>query len=254
MLFIPAAAGILSSDPVDANKAVAYKEALFYVLAVSVTAFTIGLAVIYAPSGTPFEGTITPLITIIPLGTYALYIFTQYQDAQDSIKPQFNARTDISVPKQLAILVASLIAIAIAVEGLVNAALTYGDILGTPPFFWGLTVIAVSTSLPDTLLSISKAKQGEGVTSLANVFGSNTFNLLVAVPVGVIAASGVLVSLTLTLPLFAFLTFSTVLLFTIVRTDFTITTTEAYVLMTSYALFLLWMLLEAIGILSLLPT
>ncbi|MGA7983423.1 MAG: sodium/calcium exchanger protein [Chromatiaceae bacterium] len=42
--------------------------------------------------------------------------------------------------------------------------------------------------MPDAFVSIRAACKGEAVTNLANVLGSNVFDLLVAIPAGVLVA------------------------------------------------------------------
>ena len=44
----------------------------------------------------------------------------------------------------------------------------------------GLTVTAAGTSLPNLFASLIVAKQGLGNMSVSNAFGSNTFNIFVA--------------------------------------------------------------------------
>ena len=44
----------------------------------------------------------------------------------------------------------------------------------------GLTFLAVGTSLPDALSSIFVARSGSGAMAISNVFGSNIFDILIA--------------------------------------------------------------------------
>ena len=88
--------------------------------------------------------------------------------------------------------------------GLVRAATGFGDLFDTLSFVWGLTVVAAGTSLPDAFVSVQAARRGEGVTSLANVLGSNTFDLLVAVPTGVLVAGTAAIDFAATVPMMGF--------------------------------------------------
>ena len=54
-----------------------------------------------------------------------------------------------------------------------------GDILNVPPSIIGVTVSAAGTSLPNLVSSTCAARMGLGNMAIANVFGSNTFNILV---------------------------------------------------------------------------
>jgi len=133
------------------------------------------------------------------------------------------------------------------VEGLVSAVLAFEEALGVPSFFWGLTVVAVVTSLPDTFVSVRSAQKVEGVTSLANVLGSNVFDLLVALPAGVLVAGATAVDFGVAVPMTAALVAATVLFFAVARTDLELTDIEAYGLLAAYAVFVGWLVLEAVG-------
>lgn len=49
--------------------------------------------------------------------------------------------------------------------------------LGLPPLLISLTVVAVGTSLPELVVSLQSSLKGQGDLSIANVVGSNTFNI-----------------------------------------------------------------------------
>lgn len=55
-----------------------------------------------------------------------------------------------------------------------------GCLLGIKPSLMGLTFLAVGTSLPDALSSIFVARSGSGAMAISNVFGSNIFDILIA--------------------------------------------------------------------------
>jgi cation:H+ antiporter len=251
LLVIPALSGIFA-DGVDADRTLVYKEAQFYMISVSVLVITFALAVIYNPvEGTRLGGSVTRPLALIPVAFYAVYVFTQYQDTMDSDLAE--ETTDVNPLKEWALLAVSLVLIAGAVEGLVHAALGFGEVFDTPNFIWGLTVIAAGTSLPDTLVSVRAAKDDEGVTSLANVLGSNVFDLLVAVPAGVLVAGTAAIDFAVAVPLMGFLTVATVVVFGFLRTELALSTTEAYALLAFYCLFLVWMVLETMDVTHLVP-
>jgi len=74
-----------------------------------------------------------------------------------------------------------LVGIAALVAGadqLVTGAIKIAGIWGVPERIIGLTVVAMGTSLPELATSVVAARQGEHEIALANVIGSNLFNLL----------------------------------------------------------------------------
>ncbi|WP_254832293.1 sodium:calcium antiporter [Haloglomus salinum] len=250
LLVIPAASGIFS-DEVSASRDIVYKEAQFYMVAVSAVVIMFALAVIYYPvPDDRLVGTVTRPLAVIPVLLYCVYVFTQYQDTTDFDAPEPD---DMNVPKQWGLMALSLAIIAVAVEGLVHSAVGFGDLFETPSFLWGLTVIAAGTSLPDTLVSVRAARDGRGETSLANVLGSNIFDLLVAVPVGVLLVGAVPINFGVAVPLMGFLTVATVIVFGFLRTDLKLSTMESYVLLLIYVGFIVWMALETFDVLAFIP-
>jgi cation:H+ antiporter len=62
-------------------------------------------------------------------------------------------------------------------EALVRAATTLADLAGVSPAVIGLTVVAIGTSLPELVVSLVAAHQGQPDLAIANVVGSNIFNI-----------------------------------------------------------------------------
>lgn len=246
ILVVPALSGIASDGDLETNRTLVYKEAQFYMIAVSALIVTFALAVIYVPipNGSALSGQLTRPLAIIPLLLYGLYLFIQWQDVSDH-----NADTTdgISVGREWGKLAVGLVVILVAVEQLVGGVESLGHTFGIPEFLAGVTIIAAATSLPDTLVSVRSAQADKSITSLGNVLGSNTFDLLVAIPVGVLIVGSVSVDFAVAVPMLGVLTLATVLLFSFLRTDLSITGMEAYTLLFGYGLFVAWIVAETIG-------
>lgn len=246
ILVIPAVATLADPGPLGATRHLVYKEAQFYLIAVAVFLLALSLAVIYYPvEGDALEGELTPLLAVGLLGLYGLYVFIQYEDTVDH--PGVRTPGSINVWRSWGAFVGGFVLILIGVEGLLRAAIGIGDALGTPSFVWGLTIIAAATSLPDAFVSVRAARADRSVTSIANVFGSNVFDLLVAVPAGVLAAGVAPVDFERLTPLLGVLIFGTILLFATLRTDYELTRLEATSLLATYVAFLAWVVMAAIG-------
>jgi cation:H+ antiporter len=246
ILVIPAVAGVATDDPLESNRTLVYKEAQFYMLAVSVLLITFAFAVIYYPGGATLTGVVTRPLAAIPLALYGLYVFIQYQDTADH-DPGTDWTDDIAVRRQWLFLLLGLAVILVAVENLVHAVGVIGRAAGVQEFLLGVTILAAATSLPDTLVSVRAARDDRGVTSLANVLGSNTFDLLVAIPLGVFIAGAWTVDFAMAVPMFGVLTGATVLLFTALRTDLVLSELESYALLGAYAAFVAWVVAETVG-------
>ena len=250
ILVIPALAGLAATGSLETNREIVYKEAQFYMIAVSALVITFALGVIYipAPETPPLFGEITRPLAMLPLLLYGLYLFIQWQDVSEytgEIK-----RSD-AVGRQWATLAGGLLLILVGVEQLVSAVEYLTHSFGIPEFLAGVTIIAAVTSLPDTLVSVRAAREGRGLTSLGNVLGSNTFDLLVAIPIGVLLIGTVSINFAVAVPMFGVLTLATVLLFTFLRTDLSLTTPESYALLVAYGLFVAWVIAETVGVTNL---
>jgi len=243
LLVIPALSAFFSEE-LAATRGLVHRDAQFYVISVLVLFIVFALGATYVPGGTNTAAVLTPPLTALPLATYGVYVFLHQQDASEHVA---DTTAGISPVRESVILVAGLAVIGVGVEGLVRAALALGDTFGTPSFLWGLTVIAAGTSLPDAFVSVRAAQNDDSVTSLTNVLGSNTFNLLVAIPVGVLLAGSATINFLAAIPTMGFLAFATLVFIVFARTGLELTDAEAYVFLGLYGLFLAWMVLESTG-------
>ncbi|KAB7514969.1 sodium:calcium antiporter [Halosegnis rubeus] len=245
ILVIPALAGIIADGPVSADRTIVYKEAQFYMIAVSALVITFALGVIYYPTEVSrLGGQVTRPLAAIPLALYGLYLFIQWQDVSDHEAERVD---DIDAWRSWGLLALGLGFILLGVESLVGAIEVLNASFGIPEFLAGVTILAAATSLPDALVSVRAARGGDGITSLGNVLGSNTFDLLVAIPVGVLIAGTAPISFAVAAPMFGVLTVATILLFTVLRTDLTLTGGEAYLLAAAYLAFVGWVVAETLG-------
>jgi len=246
LLVIPAFSA-LASEELESTRSLVHKDAQFYVISVLVLFIVFALGATYVPGGTNRAAILTPPLAVLPLATYAVYIFLHQQDASE--KPVRKVR-DIRPARQWATLAVALVVIAVGVEGLIRAALSLRDAFGTSSFLWGLTVIAAGTSLPDAFVSVRAARADDSVTSLTNVLGSNTFNLLVAIPLGILLAGSATINFLAAIPTMGFLAFATIVFIVFLRTDLELTDSEAYGFLVLYGVFLLWMTLESTGVIE----
>ena len=77
----------------------------------------------------------------------------------------------------VAFVIIGLLLLAGGGEALVRAATTIAEIAGVSPAVIGLTVVAIGTSLPELVVSLLAAARGEPDLAVANVVGSNIFNI-----------------------------------------------------------------------------
>ncbi|MFB6346561.1 MAG: sodium:calcium antiporter [bacterium] len=255
VLVIPACSGLFSEDPLNSNRDLVYKEAQFYIISVAVLLITFSFSAIFFPIESKpgiILGEMNRLLALLPVALYGFYVFMQYQDTMD-FEPERDP-SEIKPLREWGLLLVSLMVILVGVEMLVRAAIRFGELMGTPSFLWGITVVAAGTSLPDAFVSIRSARDGKTITSLANVLGSNIFDLLVCIPAGVLLAGTATINYTIAAPLMGGLTLATLLLFSFMRTDMILSEFESILLLVFYGSFILWMGLENFGLVDTIPS
>ncbi len=254
VLMIPALSGLWSTEDLVSTRDLVYKEIQFYLISIAALLLMFSFAVIYNPvggPGGPISGEVTRGLVLFPLGLYGFYVFLQYQDTMEYHVDE--PPEAMSVPWQFAILFGGLLVILVGVEGLVRSAIGFGNVFNTPSFLWGITVVAAGTSVPDAFVSVRAARAGNAVTSVANVLGSNVFDLLVCIPAGVLVAGTAVVNYSVSAPMMGVLTLATLIVFLVMRSQMVLTTMEAWGLITIYFLFVLWISFETFGTVDLLP-
>jgi cation:H+ antiporter len=251
VLVIPAFSVLLSPGRIDSTRTLVHKETLFYMLAVVILFLTFALALIYNPTDDTLTGQLTRPLVLVPLAGYGLYLFLQWQDSAD--RGSHLQTGSESLARQWGLLLFGLLVILGGVFVLVEAVLDLGETVGVSEFLWGVTVVAAATSLPDAVVSMQAAGKERDVTSISNVLGSNTFDLLVVIPVGILIVGAEPVDFAVTAPMMGALVAATVVLFVTLRTGLVLSGREAYVLLGCYGLFLVWIVGEAAGVLSVLP-
>jgi len=109
VLVIPGAAGIATEEPLDSSRTLVYKEAQFYMIAVSALVVTFAMAVIYFPTGGEgaLLGEMGRPLALIPLALYGLYVFIQWQDVGDH--EAGDPPADVDVTRQWGLLAAGLL-------------------------------------------------------------------------------------------------------------------------------------------------
>jgi cation:H+ antiporter len=255
ILVVPAASALLSPERgLETDRELVYQETGFYVLAVSSLLLVLALSVIYAPvAGAGGQsGRLTRVLVLAPLGLYLFFLFLQYADAAEHRAEARYTKPDRPATQYWTALVVALVFVGVGVEGLVRTAIDLSATFGTAEFLWGLTVVGAGASVPEVFVGVLAARNDEPGVSVSTALGSSTFDLLVPVPVAVLAVGAVTVEFGAVVPLFAFLILASLLLLAVVRTDLRVSTAEALGLLVLYGGFIAWMAAESVGRLALL--
>ncbi len=120
------------------------------------------------------------------------YIILLIRSAGTSGTANYVEKPKFSLPKSILFIIAGIIMIVAGGNWVVDSASSIAIALGMSETLVGLTIVAIGTSLPELVTSITALKKGENQLVIGNVIGSNIFNLLF-----VLGASSAISSITL---------------------------------------------------------
>ncbi|WP_288266608.1 calcium/sodium antiporter [Methanobrevibacter thaueri] len=115
------------------------------------------------------------IILLIILAGYIIYLIRgskKSKNANDVEAAKF------TLPKSIILIIIGLAGIIIGGDLVVDSASAIAIALGMSETLVGLTIVAIGTSLPELVTSITALKKGENQLVIGNVIGSNIFNIL----------------------------------------------------------------------------
>lgn len=113
----------------------------------------------------------------ILLAGMATYLFFVIRNALKNRTTEDEEKL-LSVPKSIIFMVIGLAAIILGGNFVVDNASIIAKSLGLSDTLIGLTIVAIGTSLPELVTSVTAAKKKEAGIALGNAVGSNIFNIL----------------------------------------------------------------------------
>lgn len=122
-------------------------------------------------------------------------VFIYYLIAMSRKKVEEEKEEDIlSVPKSIIFTIIGLIGIVLGSNFVVDSASSIAKIIGVSERIISLTIIALGTSLPELVTSVTATKKGEYDIAIGNVVGSNIFNIgmVIGVPITLFGGIGII--------------------------------------------------------------
>ena len=104
-----------------------------------------------------------------------------------------NEEKPISIPRAIAYTIIGLVGIVLGSNFVVDSAIIIAKIMGVSERMISLTIVALGTSLPELITSISATRKGEYDIAIGNVVGSNIFNIgmVIGIPVAIFGGVGI---------------------------------------------------------------
>lgn len=228
-------------NPIAVQSETIRKEIPFTLLA--------GIALLIIVSDTVLQAASENVITrsdgFILLLLFSVFMYYVFEVARKSREQEMGAginTTGLTWPKQLLFTIGGLAAIIFGGDLVVRSAVEIALEVGMSETLVGLTIVAVGTSLPELITSITAAVKKETEIALGNIVGSNIFNIFF-----VLGAAASISPLSVGNDIFIdiiIMIVLTILLLVFSRTNFTIGKGEGIVLIAGYVLYLVYIILR----------
>ena len=173
---------------------------------------------------------------IICYVAYLVYNVKKQGEATEVEEPK------ISIIRSIVYIMLGLIGIVLGGEFVVDSATYIALTCGMSQTLVGLTIVAIGTSLPEVVTSLTALKKGETGIIIGNVIGSNLFNILF-----VLGASSAISTITLNPSIIlelVILVVATVICLILAYTDTKFDKKEGLVLLTLFIMYMLFIIIR----------
>ncbi|MBI5944927.1 MAG: calcium/sodium antiporter [Chloroflexi bacterium] len=193
------------------------------------------------------------VILALLLAVYVVFALKQSRSESKKVQKEYAEEYAQKEPRTMRNSISNtvfiLIGLGLLVLGsnwLVDSAVQIAKALGVSELVIGLTIVAVSTSLPEVATSVIAALKGESDIAVGNAVGSNIFNLLGVLGVGaIVSPNGIVVAehvLQFDMPVMVFVALVTLPIFYI---DSRISRMEGWLLLAYYITYMVFIILRA---------
>ncbi len=138
------------------------------------------------------------IVLLTGLVAYSIFTYFQIRKSKDDddvaevfefeSSPEELAQGTFFYIKNVGFLLIGLILIVLGSNWMVDSAVTIARLFGLSELVIGLTIISIGTSLPEVATSLSAARKGNADIAVANVMGSNLYNILLTLGVTLMIA------------------------------------------------------------------
>lgn len=161
-------------------------HALAASISIALTAI-VAAAILLAPHTSGFgiqDIGVGPIAVVLAyvLGIRLIYIEQKLPSRKNGANAEKSDARPNAMRKAIAGYLFCALIILVAAPYLADAAGTIADLTGLGKTFVGTTLVALCTSLPELVSTITAVRMGSFDLALGNIFGSNSFNMMMFVP------------------------------------------------------------------------
>ena len=173
------------------------------------------------------------IILILFFSIFIYYLFTMYHNKIDEDQETISV---LSNKRSIIYIILGIICVILGSNLVVDNAVSLAQKMGISERIIALTIIALGTSLPELVTSITATKKGEFDIAIGNIVGSNIYNigLVLGLPV---ALFGTITNITVNYIDIATMILSAILLYMFSFNDYKITKKEGIVFLFLFAIY-----------------
>jgi cation:H+ antiporter len=138
-----------------------------------------------------YDGTISIIESVLLVSTLLVYFFYLFSDEYTTGMVVQSVKEEVqherfhflrrSAFKPISLLLIGLLGLLLGANYVVESVISLATLLSVSPGILSITAIALGTSLPELVVSIKAISSNNLSLAIGNIFGSNAFNILVAV-------------------------------------------------------------------------
>lgn len=134
------------------------------------------------------DGIVLIVLLVVVLGIQIILSLREGNHEHEGDTVEETAKAEHSMAQGLGRLFLGLLVLILSSRAIVWGAIELATLWGLSELIIGLTIVAIGTSLPELVASLSAARKGEHDMALGNIIGSNVFNTLGVVGVAAFIA------------------------------------------------------------------
>lgn len=137
------------------------------------------------------DGTLHMLPSFALFVLLAVYVWDNIRDAKNDVGSDERELVDKKeLPQQLVMFVVGVAAIVVGSKLLIEYGSEIALLLGVPSAIIGVTMVAIGTSLPELITTLTAIRKRESSMSIGNIIGANIIDLAMILPICSVVSDG----------------------------------------------------------------
>ena len=137
------------------------------------------------------DGTLHMLPSFALFVLLAVYVWDNIRDAKNDVGSDEREVVDKKdLPKQIVMFIIGIAAIVVGSKLLIEYGREIALLLGVPSAIIGVTMVAIGTSLPELITTLTAIRKKESSMSIGNIVGANIIDLAMILPICSVVSDG----------------------------------------------------------------